>query len=254
MNEHDPLLTDAALDRLVDGELTDAARRELLAALDANPGAWRRCALAFLESQSLRAQLGAVAAMPGDLASENAPQLPASGEAEAPTPIQHGLQSRGAAGRSSAAHRALQWLAIAASLLVAFGIGWQFSLRALDGPRGAELLAGDPPQSTTPQQPEPAAPQLDPRDAVTLVVRDASGAPQRLRIPLVEAERLGGALADANAWQPPAPLRERLRDNGLDLQVRRRYAPMFFENDGGLSPMVVPVDDAVVTPVSRQVF
>lgn len=49
---HDP--EEALLiDRLVDGELAGAARRELLLRLDAEPDGWRRCALAFLESQSL---------------------------------------------------------------------------------------------------------------------------------------------------------------------------------------------------------
>jgi hypothetical protein len=40
------------LDRLVDGELTELERRELLSALDDEPAGWRRCALAFLEAQS----------------------------------------------------------------------------------------------------------------------------------------------------------------------------------------------------------
>jgi anti-sigma factor RsiW len=42
------------IDRLVDGELPDAERRELLRRLEAEPGGWRRCALAFLEAQSWR--------------------------------------------------------------------------------------------------------------------------------------------------------------------------------------------------------
>jgi len=45
------------LDRLVDGELCAAEERELLAALDDEPGAWRRCALAFLEARALRSDL-----------------------------------------------------------------------------------------------------------------------------------------------------------------------------------------------------
>ena len=40
------------LDRLVDGELDGARRRELLEALDRQSGGWRQCALAFLEAQS----------------------------------------------------------------------------------------------------------------------------------------------------------------------------------------------------------
>ena len=49
MNEHpiDPTL----IDRLVDGELDPEARRALLRRLDAAPGGWRCCALAFLEAR-----------------------------------------------------------------------------------------------------------------------------------------------------------------------------------------------------------
>ena len=42
----------AALDRLVDGELPDTQRRELLTSLEQQPDGWRQCALAFLEAQS----------------------------------------------------------------------------------------------------------------------------------------------------------------------------------------------------------
>jgi hypothetical protein len=51
----------ASLDRLVDGELPDAERRELLLRLENDPEGWRRCALAFLEDQALRQALGMVA-------------------------------------------------------------------------------------------------------------------------------------------------------------------------------------------------
>ncbi len=97
------------LDRLVDGELSQSERRELLAALDDEPGSWRRCALAFLEAQSWRWQLGQ---MKGDAllaaaAAQNSPR-----------------------GASVAPHRrGAFWgslLAIAASLLVAFGLGSRF--------------------------------------------------------------------------------------------------------------------------------
>ena len=52
------------LDRLVDGELGADERRALLASLDDEPGAWRRCALACLEAQSWRWQLSRLAAEP----------------------------------------------------------------------------------------------------------------------------------------------------------------------------------------------
>jgi hypothetical protein len=42
------------IDRLVDGELDPAARRDLLNRLDCSPDGWRLCALAFLEGQEFR--------------------------------------------------------------------------------------------------------------------------------------------------------------------------------------------------------
>jgi hypothetical protein len=45
-------------DRLADGEICPADQRTLLAALDDEPGAWRRTALAFIEAQTLRRELG----------------------------------------------------------------------------------------------------------------------------------------------------------------------------------------------------
>jgi hypothetical protein len=51
LNHHDTPLDDTRFDRLADGELDEAQRRELLANLDNEPNGWRRCALAFLESQ-----------------------------------------------------------------------------------------------------------------------------------------------------------------------------------------------------------
>ena len=45
------------LDRLVDGELSAQEYRALLAALDEEPDSWRRCAMAFLEAQTLGQEL-----------------------------------------------------------------------------------------------------------------------------------------------------------------------------------------------------
>ncbi len=42
---------DTRFDLLADDELNEDERRELLATLDDQPEGWRRCALAFLESQ-----------------------------------------------------------------------------------------------------------------------------------------------------------------------------------------------------------
>ena len=56
-NSDNTSLDDPRFDRLVDGELSEPERRELLAGLDSEPGGWRRCALAFLESQCWKQSL-----------------------------------------------------------------------------------------------------------------------------------------------------------------------------------------------------
>jgi hypothetical protein len=90
-------------DRLVDGSLAESERRALLLRLEAEPGGWRRCALAFLEAQSWREAFAPLAA--------------------APAPQSH---VRVAASVSNPSRTALRWVAVAASLLAAFVLGWTF--------------------------------------------------------------------------------------------------------------------------------
>jgi hypothetical protein len=59
--DHKPV-DDGLIDQLVDGELPDVERHELLRELEAVPDGWRRCALAFLEVQSWREALAPLAA------------------------------------------------------------------------------------------------------------------------------------------------------------------------------------------------
>ena len=72
-------LDGAAIDRLIDGEMSDTERRELLLQLENEPDGWRRCALAFLEDQAWRKALAGVAS-PGEKAEHLAP------DSSAPTP------------------------------------------------------------------------------------------------------------------------------------------------------------------------
>src|SRR4051812_3952845 len=89
------------IDRLVDGELAADEYRELLAALDEEPGGWRRCATAFLEAQALAADLHGLALAPCGAASATA------------------LAKSDVEQRSNM----VMLLAIAASFLLAFGLG-----------------------------------------------------------------------------------------------------------------------------------
>jgi hypothetical protein len=115
------------LDRLVDGELSPADRRMLLAALDDEPGGWRACALAFIEHQSWQRQIPTAAA-------------------ELAAPVVH------AAGSADVANaRRGRWgvyLAVAGGLLLSFALGMQLS------PRSQPLeIAAQPPVQPTATEP-----------------------------------------------------------------------------------------------------
>ncbi len=205
-------------DRLVDGELSTAERQTLLASLDDREQGWRRCALAFLESQAWGGEFKSFVHEP-----TRDPVTPPS--------------------KSVHLNR---WFAVAAGLMFAFSLGWLS--RATPDPSSLngnivsleqqEILLGDEPLSG------------ESRDAVTLVVRDTSGKNQRLRVPLMDVDAPGNQFASAL----PINMRERFHNQGFDVQRRRRFAPMFFEQNQELVPMVVPVDDTVVVPVSRPIY
>jgi ferric-dicitrate binding protein FerR (iron transport regulator) len=98
-----PSPDDAALDRLVDGSLPEAERRELLLQLESDPDGWRRCALAFLEAQTWREALMPLAAV------ASTPRVAATTAMPRPAPSHR---------------RLIQTIAAAACLAIAFGLGW----------------------------------------------------------------------------------------------------------------------------------
>jgi len=60
-------------------------------------------------------------------------------------------------------------------------------------------------------------PGLAARDAVTLVVNDQGGRPQRIRVPLVEGRRLGAQFAETPGWSESPELTRQLNEQGLGL-------------------------------------
>ncbi len=231
----DPLF-DRAFDRLVDGELSADERQQLLASLDDRAGGWRRCALAFLEAQTWRGEMRRIVSEPSFT---KPPASSVSPYTKLPT---------SSVSLSSAASST--WLATAASLMLAFGLGWRMHVPAELG--DADLIVKTDAPSIMAEAPPLAAPLPD-GDSITLVVHDRNGQPQRVQVPLVEGERLGEQFGASPQWAAPE-FRRQFADHGIDLQTRRRYAPLFFEQENRIVPMVVPVDDAVVTPVSRPIY
>lgn len=227
--------TDEMLDRLIDGELSPDDRRRVLIALETSVDGWRRCALGFVEAQTWRSEMRRVVSDGGHaVPHQSPPTLPTS--RTSPTQISPSRHRPNAA-----------WLATAAGLLFAFALGWQ--VRAPQAtPSFDQPLAISPPPEQPPQQRVPSA------DAVTLVLNDSQGAQHRVEVPLVEARNLGRQFADSPRWAPSPAVRRSLDAQGVDLKTRRRYAPLYFEQENQIVPMVVPVDDAYVTPVNSTVF
>lgn len=238
-------------DRLVDGELSDDQRRALLASLDEKPEAWRGLALAFVEAQTWQR------AMRQLVEPREQPAIAPASQARSDRASAAAIPSRSRGRWSTAAGTSL---AVAAALLVAFLLGRQMGPRqsapsadVAAASRGAAPVAGlalDP--LAAPRGAAEAAPAGE-ADAVTLVVHDSRGVPQRVRVPLVEGRQLGQQFEGTPHWAAPA-VRQRLAERGVDLQARRRYAPLYFEQHDQLVPMIVPVDDAVITPVSRPIY
>jgi hypothetical protein len=225
---------DSVFDRLVDGELAADERRELLASLDEVPEGWRRCALSFLEAQCLRESFGQLvhdaAATTDMVATTGSPRR---------TPIRRTMD------------RGLAWLAIAASLLVAFTLGTITR-------NGGAPIAGNQTVSTEPQIAEVVPPPHSlpsdastAHDALTLFVRDDTGQTRPLRVPLVDAGTLGKQLGLQFQSGVPADVRAQLQNRGFDIRSKQSFAPLWLENG---RPMLVPVEDTKIVPVSRNVY
>ncbi|MFO0790830.1 MAG: hypothetical protein U0805_15340 [Pirellulales bacterium] len=240
MNTNDDIL----FDRLVDGELTSAERRTLLASLDARRDGWRKCALAFLEAQSWREHSRAILAepQPAAPASQSVQTVDADKESPAPTTTDQRISIKSASA----------WLAIAAALLVAFRVG---SMQRGNTNQVAGATPNDHQVATTPPN-SPPAPQVNrvpknPSDALNLWVRDDSGQLRRVRVPLVDANALDPDLGLQFQTGVPDDVRNQLQQQGYAVKSQRKFAPMWLENG---RPMIVPVEDTKIVPVSNKVY
>ncbi|MBI3838753.1 MAG: hypothetical protein HY288_12580 [Planctomycetia bacterium] len=211
------------LDRLVDGELSQDQRRDLLAGLDDEPGAWRRCALAFLEAQTWRWQLSRLAVEP----------LVAHTTAlTSPSPVESRKNRRSLWGMC---------LAIAASLVVAFGLGVKYQSA------GQPLQANNSlPQS---HEPEPgqlaetdwAADEGDGQDGetITLTLADGADGEREIRLPVTNAAEGDQELLESESALPAGLLRS-LQQAGLEVNRQHRYMPIDL-SDG--RRLIVPIEE-----------
>jgi hypothetical protein len=234
---HGPL----ALDRLVDGEVGQEEYVALLRSLDQTPDGWRRCALAFLEAQAWQRELGRRSVEPA------APPIPASVQQE----------------RNTKTNAWPLLLAVAASFVLAFGLGlafrsaglWEESLDGAVPPvaeRGSSLDA--PPEAGGMAVPETALATAVPGSSgkVTFVVDhgDGSGG-HEVAVPVYEwaAEHepwlSGGPLA------PSVQMRRAVQRGGHDVQMQRHFIPL---ETGDGRHVLIPVEQMEITPAGRRIF
>lgn len=234
IHENGPTSDDHRFDLLADGELSEPNRRELLSGLDDEPGGWRRCALAFLESQSWKQELGQIVGEPSP---------------------------RPSAGRLA---RLSRWsgpggtlLAMAASFLVALGLGWWLQ-GTWEGESpavrpGLDALAdNEEPPGTVPAEnaPEGLAGTLPgqhgkaPADKVYLVeLPGVEGEGQGAPILAVERPQIDArSLLNLPGAMSPELL-DALRRAGMRIEQRRELIPLRMRDGRSL---VVPVENVDV--------
>jgi hypothetical protein len=236
------------LDLLVDGELGNAARRQLLTVLEARPDGWRRCALAFLEAQSWGSELRSFAAPQKTVAIEPAAVKPAS-EIPAGPVVEFHPRSRW-----NIPNVSVPW-AMAATFLLAFGLAWMIRApgsRHVTAGGDAQApvvanLANATPRARDASRASHAAADSDRMDTVRLVMDDGAHGMREVDLPVEDTS------AD-DAWlsyrQPVVPreLRQALERMGHRVNERRQFLPVQLD-DG--RQMVVPVDQVEFTPVSN---
>ncbi len=230
------------LDRLADGELPLDEQRQLLTALENQPDGWRRCALAFVESQAWRGEM----------------QRLTSGANLTPSELADREQTIAIAPRADGQRWTLnrwRWFAMAASVLVAFllGLAAQNWLPKSGTTDHAQQIA------TTQPETSPAAPQENAvagtekqSDAstgttsgkwqalkVTIPSADGTGE-QTVEVPLVEADeqKIKSMMEKQEPLLSDVAL-EALQNTGHEVKQHRAYYPVQLE-DG--TQAVVPMD------------
>jgi hypothetical protein len=213
-------------DRLVDGELSAGERQSLIASLDDRENGWRQCAFAFLEAQAWRHDIGALV----------------SNSSQASNSIQTSGKKRPQLSGFNSRWLSMHWLAVAAGLLVAFGGGLFFGTSRFQ----------HAPRIPTEQVADNAWPQgAATGEVLTMWVSDEQGRRRSLDVPLVDAGKLDRQWGTQFRSAISDELRRQFESQGYRIQSRQRYAPVWIGKD---RPLVLPVEDTQIVPVSRPVW
>ena len=233
---------DRTLDRLVDGELSPDEYAAVLRSLDDRPDGWRRCALAFLEAQAWHSELGTI---------RREDQPSAAPVVELP--------------QASAAKRWPLLLAVAASFLLAFGLGLAMHPLATTVPQGpvGEPLAADK-NTARPDgamelvdvNPAPGvsipAASISPSGNVTLVMDhgDGSGG-HEVPVPVYDWSPASERWLSREPMTPPPDVRRALQLMGRDVRTQKHF--MRVETGDGQT-VLIPVQQVDLTPAGGRTY
>jgi hypothetical protein len=249
---------DVRFDRLVDGELNDTERHQLLALLDDEPGGWRCCALAFLEVQAWRQTMREVSRGAGAVTGENG----CSGEPESqllkpakPTPYSASI---GDGHDDKGSHRpSLIGLALAMGVcfLVAFFLGTEFRQRwSPDRPlaplakQQAPITTEFPVEATLPefeaQTPETG---IVPWGEATFVMDGDGG--REVDVPVFDLDPYSRQVLLEQSTAVFDDLHQALQRDGFEVRRNVRWSPV--EMPGG-QQMTVPIGEFEIRPISQR--
>ncbi len=241
INNNLPSDDELRFDMLVDDELGETERRELLTGLDDEPGGWRRCALTFLEAQSWKKELGAFLLDPADR--KPAGQLPAKPYTKMP------------ARRPRLGRHVATWSAVAASFLLAMFLGrelqdaWLSDAVAPVPGVPIDAVADLRTPVTVPARPEEtlegASRRSDtpsgPWQLVSLGSPD--GTAGEIKLPAIEREELDENWLSSFPSAMPDDVRRAFERTGHRVRQRRELLPIEMQDGRRL---VVPVDNVDV--------
>ena len=249
------------IDRLVDGELTDAEELALLAALEIQPDGWRRCALAFLEARTWKNELAAVtsaavtsaAVTPAAVTPAAVMRRDSARVNGAPVVLSSPAADHTSAEVPRVSATSGQWtraFTIAASIGLAFALGivargyWVTSDRPMHGQLAANAdehgvgtsgMAASGTSRTNPGDTQPT---------VTMTLMDNRGDIERqLEIPVVEADSLDPRFFKRPPSAIPQNLVSALRRSGYTVEEQRLFVPVVLD-DGRQA--IIPLDQAEV--------
>jgi len=239
---------DDCFDRLVDGELSESKRTELLASLDREPDGWRRCALAFLEAQCWKKELGGLRQ-----------SVPAGSSASAPVP-------RPTKRKSSPFRLPGTLLAMAACFLLALGAGvlWRHSGNSLADVFGAaghnQIASKTPGQSATnPLGTQTAVAQAAaqsqnasaPWQWVKLSPAGSADSGESVQLPALQRERIDQQWLQSLTSPIPENVVRALQRSGYKVQTQQELMPLPLKDGRRL---VVPVDQVELRYVGNPTY